>query len=249
MPAPPRDHHASTATSTGASATQWPYSPASTASFHGAQSGDLTAVSEPSAASDEGESEKEPAKHRIGSPQKGRRTHKTVLANSVRRLDQLLANLGYCSRPRGPRVGRERLGDRARRTRRFRREGSARRRARRRRAARSSGWIAARAPQTARPGLLARLARRPECLLGAARTLASAQSDVTSVGRLDKDTSGLLLLTDQSPLVHRLTSPKPRCRKSIARRSIGISHRTCSRCCERHAATRRRETGPARPRN
>ena len=31
---------------------------------------------------------------------------------------------------------------------------------------------------------------------------------VTSVGRLDKDTSGLLLLTDQSELVHRLTSPK-----------------------------------------
>lgn len=31
---------------------------------------------------------------------------------------------------------------------------------------------------------------------------------VTSVGRLDKDTSGLLLLTDQTALVHRLTSPK-----------------------------------------
>jgi len=31
---------------------------------------------------------------------------------------------------------------------------------------------------------------------------------VTSVGRLDKDTSGLLLLTDLSALVHRLTSPK-----------------------------------------
>ena len=31
---------------------------------------------------------------------------------------------------------------------------------------------------------------------------------VTSIGRLDKDTSGLLLLTDQSPLVHRLTAPK-----------------------------------------
>jgi 16S rRNA pseudouridine516 synthase len=31
---------------------------------------------------------------------------------------------------------------------------------------------------------------------------------VTSVGRLDKETSGLLLLTDHTELVHRLTSPK-----------------------------------------
>ena len=31
---------------------------------------------------------------------------------------------------------------------------------------------------------------------------------VTSIGRLDKDTSGLILLTDQNELVHRLTSPK-----------------------------------------
>jgi len=31
---------------------------------------------------------------------------------------------------------------------------------------------------------------------------------VTSIGRLDKETSGLLLLTDRSELVHRLTSPK-----------------------------------------
>lgn len=31
---------------------------------------------------------------------------------------------------------------------------------------------------------------------------------VTSIGRLDRDTSGLLLLTDQSPLVQRLTSPR-----------------------------------------
>lgn len=31
---------------------------------------------------------------------------------------------------------------------------------------------------------------------------------ITSIGRLDKDTSGLLLLTDQTALVHRLTSPK-----------------------------------------
>ncbi len=31
---------------------------------------------------------------------------------------------------------------------------------------------------------------------------------VTSIGRLDKETSGLLLLTDQTALVHRLTSPR-----------------------------------------
>jgi 16S rRNA pseudouridine516 synthase len=31
---------------------------------------------------------------------------------------------------------------------------------------------------------------------------------ITSIGRLDKDTSGLILLTDQSELVHQLTSPK-----------------------------------------
>ena len=37
---------------------------------------------------------------------------------------------------------------------------------------------------------------------------------VTSIGRLDKDTSGLLLLTDQSELVHRLTSPKHKVEKN-----------------------------------
>src|SRR5579859_5374183 len=31
---------------------------------------------------------------------------------------------------------------------------------------------------------------------------------VTSIGRLDKETTGLLLLTDRSDLVHRLTSPR-----------------------------------------
>jgi len=31
---------------------------------------------------------------------------------------------------------------------------------------------------------------------------------ITSIGRLDRDTTGLLLLTDQSALVHLLTSPK-----------------------------------------
>ncbi|HWZ95836.1 MAG TPA: pseudouridine synthase [Opitutaceae bacterium] len=39
---------------------------------------------------------------------------------------------------------------------------------------------------------------------------------VTSIGRLDKETSGLLLLTDQSALVHRLTSPKHKVPKVYA---------------------------------
>jgi len=36
---------------------------------------------------------------------------------------------------------------------------------------------------------------------------------VTSIGRLDRDTTGLLLLTDQSELVHLLTSPKHKVQK------------------------------------
>lgn len=36
---------------------------------------------------------------------------------------------------------------------------------------------------------------------------------VTSAGRLDKDTSGLLLVTDQGSLVHRYTSPRAECEK------------------------------------
>jgi len=46
---------------------------------------------------------------------------------------------------------------------------------------------------------------------------------VTSVGRLDKDTSGLLLLTDQSELVHRLTSPKhkvPKVYRAVVSRDL-----------------------------
>ncbi len=36
----------------------------------------------------------------------------------------------------------------------------------------------------------------------------SRNPQVTSIGRLDKDTSGLILLTDQTELVHKFTSPK-----------------------------------------
>ena len=47
---------------------------------------------------------------------------------------------------------------------------------------------------------------------------------VTSIGRLDKDTSGLLLLTDISPLVHRFTSPKhkvPKVYRAAVDRDLG----------------------------
>lgn len=43
---------------------------------------------------------------------------------------------------------------------------------------------------------------------------------VTSIGRLDKETSGLLLLTDQSELVHRLTSPRHKVPK-VYRATVG----------------------------
>lgn len=39
---------------------------------------------------------------------------------------------------------------------------------------------------------------------------------VTSVGRLDQETTGLLLLTDQATLVHRLTSPKQKVPKTYS---------------------------------
>ncbi len=45
------------------------------------------------------------------------------------------------------------------------------------------------------------------------RSLIGRIPAVTSVGRLDKDTTGLLILTDDGTLVHRWTSPKKHVRK------------------------------------
>ena len=62
---------------------------------------------------------------------------------------------------------------------------------------------------------------------------------VTSIGRFDKDTSGLLLLTDQSPLVHRLTSPKHKVPK-VYRATVDRDERgTRAPVCRWHAAARR----------
>jgi 16S rRNA pseudouridine516 synthase len=127
----------------------------------------------------------------------------------MRRLDQLLANLGYCSRSEARRWidhGRVAVG----------------------------GQLARNPAQKAQPadvrvdgepldhpdGLLL-LLHKPLGLVCSHDEHEGANvysllperwrrrnPVVTTVGRLDKDTSGLLLLTDQSPLVHRLTSPK-----------------------------------------
>ena len=44
---------------------------------------------------------------------------------------------------------------------------------------------------------------------------------VSSVGRLDKETSGLLLLTDDGKFIHRMTSPPPSRRQSLRSRHGG----------------------------
>jgi 16S rRNA pseudouridine516 synthase len=127
----------------------------------------------------------------------------------VRRLDQLLANLGYCSRREARdwiRSGRVRV-----------------------RGVVAEDFGAKADPAEVRldgepldhPDGLLLLLHKPAGLVCShdAREGANVYGllpprwqarnpPVTSIGRLDKDTSGLLLLTDQSALVHRLTSPK-----------------------------------------
>ena len=127
----------------------------------------------------------------------------------LRRLDQLLANLGYCSR----REARHWLADRRV----------------------TVAGVAVRDPaQKVRaddvrvdgepldhPDGLLLLVHKPAGLVCShdlregpnLYTLFPPRWDdrhpaLTSIGRLDKETTGLILVTDQSALVHRLTSPK-----------------------------------------
>jgi len=127
----------------------------------------------------------------------------------VRRLDQLLANLGYCSRREARdwlRAGRvtvagSPVADGARKV--------------------APSAVRVDAEPLDRPAGLLLLLHKPAGLVCShdAREGPTVYSllpnrwqrrhpPVTSVGRLDKDTTGALLLTDQSPLVHRLTSPR-----------------------------------------
>ncbi len=126
-----------------------------------------------------------------------------------RRLDQLLSSLGYCSRKEAAGLvkgGRVRIGG----------EPATRTEQRVDAAAITLDGLPLEAPE----GLLA-VFHKP-----AGDVCSHSDGDgpviyellperwsrrtppVTSIGRLDKDTSGLLLITDIGPLVHRLTSPK-----------------------------------------
>jgi 16S rRNA pseudouridine516 synthase len=51
---------------------------------------------------------------------------------------------------------------------------------------------------------------------------ALAHPDLQAAGRLDRDTTGLLVLTIDGPLIQRLTAPKNRCRKRYRLRYQGV---------------------------
>ena len=127
----------------------------------------------------------------------------------MRRLDQLLANLGYCSRREARawlEAGRvtvqgEEVDDPGRK------------------AAPADVRIDGEEPD--HPDGLLLLLHKPPGLVCSHRAAEGPRvydllpprwqrrnPAVTSIGRLDRDTSGVLLLTDQTALVHRLTSPK-----------------------------------------
>ena len=127
----------------------------------------------------------------------------------MRRLDQYLANLGYCSRRQAREwveAGRVTVDGRV---------------ADNFGAKAAAAAVAVDGAPRDHPGALLLLLHKPVGLVCShdEREGPSVYSllperwrrrnpAVTSIGRLDKDTSGLLLLTDLSPLVHRLTSPR-----------------------------------------
>lgn len=127
----------------------------------------------------------------------------------MRRLDQLLANLGYCSR----REARAWVGTGRVTVRGIPAEDSA--------AKAQAADVRVDGEPLDHPYGLLLLLHKPTGLVCShdpregpsvydllpARWRAR-NPQITSIGRLDKETSGLLLLTDQTALVHRLTSPR-----------------------------------------
>ena len=70
--------------------------------------------------------------------------------------------------------------------------------------------------------------------------------DVQPIGRLDEDTTGLLLFTDDGPLIHRLTSPKHTCPRST--RSAQAPVTPTDRALLAGVVLRRRPDGRCAPR-
>lgn len=127
----------------------------------------------------------------------------------MRRLDQLLANLGYCSRREARRwveAGRVTVNGRAVDDFGLKADEAA---------------IQVDGEPLDHPGSILLLMHKPVGLVCShddregpniysllPERWRRRNPQVTSIGRLDKDTSGALLMTDISPLVHRLTSPR-----------------------------------------
>ena len=132
-----------------------------------------------------------------------------TLLSRMRRLDQLLANLGYCSRREARQwldAGRVTIGARVA-------DDPAEKCA--------PGEVRVDGEPLDQPGGLLILMNKPLGVVCSHETREGPRvydllperwqrrnPVITSIGRLDRDTSGLLLITDQSALVHRLTSPK-----------------------------------------
>ncbi len=155
------------------------------------------------------------------------------------RLDRLLANLGYGSRreiegwPRPRRILRDGTADRRLRPHppRSRPSGPHERDGR---AARSAAGPVPDAAQAARRHLLAQ-GGGPLVYSLLPERWRRRDPALSTVGRLDKETSGLLLLTDDGALLHRIIAPKAKVSKRY-RVSLAPPARR---------ATRRRSCPPA----